>query len=131
MHPVFPRTMLATAIEDCKDDEDDICYFGTHPLYLTEDLGETWRQIAVNVKQFDWAYPYNMIMSSIPEARIVALIRTPSQDMLVKTDDYFGNKTALVSNCLEYKLRSHFMFAIKAFKGDEVHLLVSTLNDNL
>lgn len=129
MHPTMPNLMLASAIEDCKDEDDTICYFGTHPLYLTEDLGTTWRQIAKNVKQFEW--PFNAEQTAqMPETRIFALIRTPSQDILVKTDDYFATKKILVNNVLELKMRGSFMFAITTVERDRVLLLVSTLDSS-
>jgi len=125
MHPTRSNLMLASAIEDCKDEDDTICYFGTHPLYLTEDLGTTWRQIAPNVKQFEW--PFNAEQTVImPDNRIYALVRTSTQDMLVKTDDYFATKTVLVNNCLEFKMRGSFMFAITTHTRDQVLLVVST-----
>eukprot|EP00826_Nyctotherus_ovalis_P020499 TRINITY_DN16449_c0_g3_i1.p1 TRINITY_DN16449_c0_g3~~TRINITY_DN16449_c0_g3_i1.p1 ORF type:complete len:817 (-),score=226.63 TRINITY_DN16449_c0_g3_i1:147-2597(-) len=129
MHPTLSNLMLATAIEDCKDDDDTICYFGTHSLYFTEDLGATWRQIAINVKQFEWPFNSNQI-AVVPETRIYALLRTTSQDILVKSDDYFATRTVLVNNCLEFKLRGSFMFAITTVKRDQVYLLVSTLSDS-
>jgi len=128
-HPTEPNTLLATAVQNCRDEDDDLCFFGTHSLYLTKDLGETWGQVATNVKQFDWAFDVRQIYMGIPNYRIFALVRTPSQDILVKTDDFFKTRTVLVNNCLEFKLRSTYLFAIKGIKGDEVHLLVSSLKN--
>lgn len=126
-HPTEPAMLLATAVQNCRDEDDDLCFYGTHSLYLTENLGETWKQIATNVKQFDWSFDINQIYSGIPRNRIFALLRTSTQDTLVRTDNFFESKTILVQNCLEFKLRSNYLFAIKSFKGDEVHLLVASL----
>ena len=129
MHPSVPNLMLATAIQNCGDD--DLCLFGTHTLYLTEDLGRKWRQIAINVKQFDWVFNNDQILFGVPETRIFALVRTQTKDVLVKSDDYFETRTILVEDCLEYKLRLHKLFALQTFKRDEVHLLVSTVDSRL
>jgi hypothetical protein len=129
-HPTESSTLLATAVQNCRDEEDDLCFYGTHSLYLTEDLGETWRQVASNVKQFDWVFDVRQIYLGIPRYRIFALVRTSAQDILVKTDDFFKSRTVLVNNCLEFKLRSAYLFAIKGVKGDEVHLLVSSIKNN-
>lgn len=128
-HPTDARKLLATAVQNCKDDDDDLCFYGTHSLYLTENMGETWRQVATNVKQFDWLFDFLQTFRGIPQNRIFALTRTPNQDVLVMTDDFFKTRTLLVSNCLEFRLRSAYLFAIKGFKGDEVHLLVASVKD--
>ena len=129
MHPTEPNWMLATSMQDCKGEDEDLCFFGTHELYITRNLGETWKLVANNVKQFDWSFNPEQVYMGLPPGRIYALIRTKSQDVLYRTDDY-KNMTTLVNNCLEFRLRATYMFAIqKGTTGDEVFLLVSTIQD--
>jgi len=129
MHPTEPTWIAATAVQDCKDEDDDICFYGTHTLYISKNLGASWTEAISNVKAFEWAFNAEQIFMGIPSTRLFALIRTPKQDVLYRSDDFFGNKTVLVNNCLEFKLRASYLFAITGGKGDEVNLLVSSLEN--
>eukprot|EP01022_Parablepharisma_sp_SALTPOND_P013690 TRINITY_DN183_c0_g1_i3.p1 TRINITY_DN183_c0_g1~~TRINITY_DN183_c0_g1_i3.p1 ORF type:complete len:882 (+),score=44.54 TRINITY_DN183_c0_g1_i3:646-3291(+) len=131
MHPTEPNWILATTVQDCKDEDDDECFHGTHSLYLTKDLGATWREVAKNVKQFDWVFGAEQIARGIPSTRIFVIVKTPKQDVLYKSDNFFGNKTALVNNCLEFKVRSQYLVAVQRTKGDQVSLFVSSIDNNL
>jgi len=127
LHPTNPSWILATVTEDCRDDEYNICFFDTHALYLTQNFGYTWQPIADNVKQFEW----NLIdeKNEVPDTRIYAIIKTQRNDVFVRTDDYFKRIKTLVVNCLEFKIRNGYVFAIQGVIGDEVELLVNTLDN--
>eukprot|EP00826_Nyctotherus_ovalis_P055705 TRINITY_DN7426_c0_g1_i11.p1 TRINITY_DN7426_c0_g1~~TRINITY_DN7426_c0_g1_i11.p1 ORF type:complete len:806 (-),score=246.22 TRINITY_DN7426_c0_g1_i11:25-2442(-) len=128
LHPTEPNWMLATSLKDCKED-DNLCLFGSHSLHLTQDLGQTWREVAGDVKKFTWVLSAGQIAAGIPKERIFAVVRKPSGDKLVKTDDFFATRTSLVKDCVEFYVRPSFLFALQTVKGDEVKLLVSTLAD--
>lgn len=128
MHPTEANWILATSIKDCKED-DNLCLFGTHSLYLSQDLGLTWREIVPDVKKFTWALNEQQINEGIPKERIFAILRTTTNDKLVKTDDFFATRTTLAKDCVEFHIRPSFLFAIQTVKGDEVKLLVSKLSD--
>lgn len=130
MHPSQASWLLATSIQSCENSEDEACLRGAHTMYVTQNLGESWKQIATNVRHFEWSFNGNQIIqSSVPEARIYATIKEPKQTVFYRTDDFFGNRTTLVTGCIDFKLRATFLFAVQTIKGEEVALLVSRSED--
>ncbi len=131
-HPVERNWILAGSRQTCESDakksKKSSCIPGAFVLYLTQDLGQTWKKIARNVHRFDWPLNQMQISAGVPTSRVFALMSGKQQNPLVCTDDFFGNTTVLVPDALDFKRRAAYLFATQKLQGSgEVTLLVASV----
>lgn len=130
LHPSELTWMLAIADQECKDPKDKNCMEGFHALYLTQDMGQNWRQISKNVVHCEWPFDAEQINNGIPSTRIFATLASKTiLPQLVSTDDFFRNKTLLVENCAQFKLRSFYLFAIQSNFELGANMLVANVQE--
>lgn len=130
LHPTEPSWLMAVANQECENPKDKNCLAGNHALYLTQDLGQNWKLISRNVNHVEWPFNLAQIDNGIPSKRIYATLmyeKTPPK--LIYTDDFFRNTTLLVENCLQFKLRAYYLFAMQSTEDYVTNMLVSNLPD--
>lgn len=130
LHPIEVNWFLAAEAQKCGP-KDKKCIPGHLTLYMTENMGQSWKLIARNIVHFEWPFNIKQMWYSIPTTRIYALMAQPKKNpAFISTDDYFGNTTIIAQDCLDFKMRMNFLFVTQQTKAKTLALLVSNLQDN-
>jgi len=129
LHPTEKNWILASSPQKCNAEKNE-CHPNAFSLYISLDLGANWKKIAENILHFEWPFNLAQINNGIEKERIFVLKYEKNRVNLVKSDDFFGNKTILLYDVTEFTLRANYLFAIqKSRDSTEAILMTSTLQE--
>ncbi|CAI2385075.1 unnamed protein product [Moneuplotes crassus] len=123
-HPTQREWALASIYSACDEFEDDECN-SVEELYLTTDLGKSWRKLQDRIIQYEWGMQ-TVDDPETHEKQIIAVKASKNSDVdnlvwnsmnkIIVSNDFFKSSSVLLKGGNYFKLTKDYLYAGKVTK---------------
>ena len=119
-HPTQREWAISSIYKSCDDFSDEDWYFHKE-IFVTTNLGKTWKKLEENVKQYDWGK--QSAEDKVPDEQIILVKAKGKEEIessswsenndIIISEDFFKTKKVLLKGGNYFKITNDYLYAGK------------------